>query len=354
MNNDNNTRIRIRRISIRNYKGIDDLEINFPVPRMSEEPDILVMGSRNGLGKTSIIECCCLLWFACTLPEERFKLRDPYSMVNVPDLLIRAGSHYVEIGGDIVVGDQVVSTEVRMDRHGFVKATGDSTRGTELDLLRLDSSSEYDHFVNAICGFSLNPVIENRLQLYHSYRKVQEGNPELGMMVDRVPRDRRGFLPRHEFPMSLFKLILLRSMMRQADLFELAQDQEPDKTSEKLNELMSFYAGGTISKLRPSSDNTVDFRVDPNRGGDSFTFDGLSSGQKEIISTLFLIWYHSINKPSMVLIDEPELHLNPQWHRSFIKTVVELAPQNQYIMATHSEDIMESVNEDRRVLLLDS
>ncbi len=194
--------------------------------------------------------------------------------------------------------------------------------------------------------------MEKTFLLFHSYRKVQEGNPELGMMVERGRSPRRFLPPRYEVPMSAFKLRILRSLMGEADLFELAEDQEPDETIVKLNELVRLYAGGTISKLRPSPDNTVDFRVTPVNGGQSFTFDGLSSGQKEIISTLFLIWYHTKNNPSVVLIDEPELHLNAQWHRGFVRTVTQLAPQNQYIMATHSEDIMDSVDEDRRILLL--
>ncbi len=217
-----------------------------------------------------------------------------------------------------------------------------------------DPESEIENLIKAICGFTPNPVVEKTFLLFHSYRKVQEGNPELGMMFERERSPRRSLFPRHEFPMSAFKLRILRSLMGEANLFELPEDQEPDETIEKLNELVQFYAGGTISKLRPSPDNTVDFRVKPKNGGDSFTFDGLSSGQKEIISTLFLIWYHSKNNPSVVLIDEPELHLNAQWHRSFVRTLTQLAPQNQYIMATHSEDVMDSVAEERRVLLLDN
>jgi predicted ATP-binding protein involved in virulence len=77
----------------------------------------------------------------------------------------------------------------------------------------------------------------------------------------------------------------------------------------------------------------------------------LSSGQKEIIATLFLIWYQTRNKPGIVLIDEPELHLNPEWHRDFIRQLGRIAPNNQYIIATHSEDIFASVDKDRRFLL---
>lgn len=350
-----NVPVKIRRISIRNYKGIDALEMDFPTPRMPDDPDILVMGSRNGLGKTSVIECCSLLLLALTLGEERFKLRDRYSLVDVPDLLIKAGSHFAEISGDIVLGTESIVVQIRIDRHGVVKITGESLREKMLDNDLFDPESEADDFIKAICGFTPNPVIENTFLLFHSYRKVQEGNPELGMMVERGRSQRRPqYGPRYEFPMSAFKLRILRSLMVKANLFEFVEDQEPNETIEKLNELVKFYAGGTISKLRPSPDNTVDFRINPINGEASFTFDGLSSGQKEIISTLFLIWYHTKNNPSVVFIDEPELHLNAQWHRGFVKKLVNLAPQNQYIIATHSEDIMDSVSEDRRVLLLNN
>ena len=354
MNDDRNFPIKIRRISIQNYKGIDKLDMDFPAPRMPDDPDILVMGSRNGLGKTSIIECCSLLLLALTLREERFKLHDRYSIVDVPDLLIRAGFHSAEIGGDIVIDDESISVQIRIDRHGFVKVSGESIREKMFENDLTYPEDETDDFIKAICGFTPNPVIGKTFLLFHSYRKVQEGNPELGMMVEPGRLRRRPPFPRNEFPMSAFKLRILRSLMGMANLFELLEDQEPDDTIEKLNELVQVFAGGTINKLRPSPDNTVDFRVKPIDRDDSFTFDGLSSGQKEIISTLFLIWCHTKNRPSVVFIDEPELHLNAQWHRSFVKELLNLAPQNQYIMATHSEDIMDSVNEDRRVLLLNN
>jgi len=355
MRKEKNVPIKIRHISIRNYKGIDELTMEFPTPRMLGDPDILVMGSRNGLGKTSIMECCSLLLLALTIREDRFKLRDRYSMVDVPDLLIKAGSHSAEVEGDIVFGDESITLQIRIDRNGVVKLTSNSSRDSIFENELFDPESDTDDLIKAVCGFTPNPVIENTFLLFHSYRKVQEGNPELGMMVERGRMQRRPLYgPRHEFPMSAFKLRILRSLMGKANLFELVDDQEPNETIDKLNELVRYYAGGTISKLRPSPDNTVDFRVMPVNGDDSFTFDGLSSGQKEIISTLFLIWYHTKHNPCVVIIDEPELHLNAQWHRNFVKKLVRLAPQNQYIIATHSEEVMGSVQEDRRVLLLNN
>lgn len=348
--------IRIERIAIKNYKGIDELELAFPPPRMRDDPDILVMGSENGLGKTAIIECCSLLLMVAMFAKDIISLQNRYAMLDVPDLLIRSGEQDAEISGDIVFGDESGTVKTRINRRGIINMPDRPLRKKMEKNESLVSDRSFYDFINAICGFTPNPVVENTFLLFHSYRKVQEGNPELGMMLERdglqrVRRVRGG--PLYDFPMSEFKLRILRSMMGKADLFELEKDQEPDDTVDKLNELMKSYAGGTISKLRPSPDNTVDFRVQPEDSEESFTFDALSSGQKEIISTLFLIWEHTKNSSAVVFIDEPELHLNAQWHRSFVKDLVKLAPGNQYIMATHSEDIMDSVDKDRRIQLVE-
>ena len=344
--------IQIRRIAIQNYKGIDELELRFPPPKMPGDPDILVMGSENGIGKTAIIECCSLLLLAAALEEENFSLPAYYSSVDVSDLLIRADAQCAEIAGDIAFGEALGKVQIRIDRRGDGTISGKSLRKKMVANERSVSERGLYDFINAICGITPNPVVENTFLLFHSYRKVQEGNPELGMLVERDQLRRTRRRPFYD-SMSEFKLRILRSMMGKAQLFELVEDREPDDTIEQLNALMARYARGTIGKLRPSPDNTVDFRVQPEHGGESFTFDGLSSGQKEIISTLFLVWEHTKNNPSVVFIDEPELHLNAQWHRTFVNHLVDLAPQNQYIIATHSEDIMDSVDEDRRVLLVE-
>ena len=82
-----------------------------------------------------------------------------------------------------------------------------------------------------------------------------------------------------------------------------------------------------------------------------FDFDDLSSGQKEIISTLFCIWFYTRYGKSIVLIDEPELHLNMSWQLMFVQMLKKIAPNNQYIMATHSEAVMRLVPFNHRILL---
>ena len=58
---------KIRKIVIDNYKAIDQLVLEFLPPQMVDDTDIFVMGSKNGLGKTSVLESCGLLFLAGVL-----------------------------------------------------------------------------------------------------------------------------------------------------------------------------------------------------------------------------------------------------------------------------------------------
>ncbi|KKZ11634.1 MAG: hypothetical protein TQ37_06775 [Candidatus Synechococcus spongiarum 15L] len=349
---------KLRQISIRNYKGIENVELALPGPRMEADPDVMVIGSQNGLGKTSILECCSLLLSTLTEdPEQwRFLAETREWPVDLPDLLVRAGAEQFKLDGKISLEDRQCSVSSSLNRQGEWKSYGKKLEKAREAFDATEKSKGIGReLVGAISGMSADPVLAESFLFFHSYRKVMEGHIELGMMADESSYDLpywRSRWRRYDSSMSSFKVIILRSLMQRAGLFEVPEVGDSSTAIDKLNDLLKIYADGTISKkLRPRADNTVEFRIDPNRGGDSFTFDGLSSGQKEIISTLFLIWHYTQERPSVVLIDEPELHLNAQWHRRFVNTLLDLAPHNQYVVATHSTDVMDSVDEDRRLLL---
>ena len=330
---------------------------------MRDDPDVMVIGSQNGLGKTSILECCSLLLSTLTTSQKQWEFQTsrprPWP-VHWPDLLVRAGAEQLELDGEISMGSLDLSVSFHLNRRGNVKIKGKKLEEaqTVFDAIGKRKSIGEElisELIGAISGMSADPVLTDSFLFFHSYRKVQEGNPELGMMADEASYDPPYRLPpwrrRYDFSVSRFKVTILKSLMQQADLFDVPEAENSGTAIEQLNKLLTIYAGGKISKLRPRADNTIDFRIDPKGGGGSFTFDGLSSGQKEIVSTLFLIWHYTQKRPAVVLIDEPELHLNAQWHRRFMNSLFDLAPENQYIVATHSVDVMDSVEEDRRLFL---
>lgn len=354
-NSSSDKHLRIENLTLENFKAFDSLTIEFPIPLMANDPDIVVMGSKNGLGKTSILEACSLLFLAANGENTLDNIFHPRT-IDLWDILIRAGQKAAHIKGTFTVGDETVEIGLTLSGNRKIDTEGNITAFRSIIPRTKRPASEISYsafkFFLSIAGLSSEPLLLPPFMYFHSYRKVQEGRLDLGAMVEEerfLPRSR--FLER-ETTISTFKQIVLRSLMSRGSLFEDLDNKDAENILNTLNDLMKEYAGGRIEKLRPSVDSKVEFRVTPvNNPSISFNFDGLSSGQKEIISTLFLIWYHTRMQPGIILIDEPELHLNPEWHRSFFHQLYRLAPRNQYIVATHSEDIFSAVDKNQRILL---
>ncbi|MFZ2726372.1 MAG: AAA family ATPase [Methylococcaceae bacterium] len=351
---DKKSGIHLSHLTIKNYKKLNSLEINFPRPLMKGDADILVFGSKNGGGKTSILECCALLMLA-GIVGEKFRI---FRENDIANLLVKAGQEQASIEGKFEQDDKECSIFIIINyQTGFSKPI---IKGEKSLFNRLDKKpyfDELDDSLNSIFAFSGEPLVIPPLLHFNSYRKVQESNPELGMMADDYPKHRIMRIStrsgmRTSNPVSSFKLEILRSLMGRASLFEGINEQESQLVLSKLNHLIQRYCGGQIEHLRPLPDNKVDIRIKPSTGGESFSFDGLSSGQKEMIATLFLIWRNTQEQPCIVLIDEPELHLNAEWHGDFVRQLYKLAPENQYILATHSEEIFRSVDKKHRAILV--
>lgn len=351
--------IRLSRLIIENYKKLDFLDMKLPAPIMQGDSDILIFGSKNGGGKTSILECCALLILA-GIGGKNFN-NNHFVRENelIFDILIKAGQKSASIVGYFEQDEKKCTVSIVIDKNGF-KTTLSEDKSIFEPFFDKRKWYGLDYFLNSILAISGEPLIFLPLLHFNSYRKIQESNPELGMMADDYPMDRImlqassriGMRRNIGNPISSFKLEILRSLMGKASLFEGLDKNESKSVLEQLNGLIKRYCGGEIEHLRPLPDNKVDIRIKPSDGSNSFSFDGLSSGQKEMIATLFLIWKNTQNQPSIVLIDEPELHLNTEWHVDFVRQLYKLAPNNQYVLATHSEEMFRSVNEYQRAILV--
>ncbi len=346
--------LRLNRLTIENYKRLDKLEIEFPPPLMAGDVDILVFGSANGVGKTSVLECCALLMLAGVFGRLEFQRHQRRTELppDITSLLVKAGQPQTIITGEFEQGGKICQVTLKIKAEGFEETI---RKGDESLLQRFREEHQQRFFgsientLDSILALSGEPLILPPLLHFNSYRKIKESNPELGMMIAGHPRMSR---PERADPMSVFKLEVMHSLMAKASLLEGFNKGESEMVLSQLNSLMERYCGGSIENLRLLPDNTVDIRIKPVNGESSFSFNGLSSGQKEMIATLFLIWKNTHQQPSIVLIDEPELHLNAEWHRGFIGQLRKLAPHNQYILATHSGEIFRSVDESYRAILV--
>lgn len=87
--------------------------------------------------------------------------------------------------------------------------------------------------------------------------------------------------------------------------------------------------------------------------GNVIGFDEMSSGEKETFFILALFIRHSIND-SIIVIDEPELHLHPELARKLLRIMRVIQPQNQIWCATHSAEIIDETGRERAYFLRSS
>ena len=87
-----------------------------------------------------------------------------------------------------------------------------------------------------------------------------------------------------------------------------------------------------------------------NVSGDQVTIDKLSDGEKQLYGRLIALM---ILEPrnSIILIDEPEIALHPAWQQHIMQLYSRIGNNNQFIVATHSPQIIASVPYQNRILL---
>lgn len=364
-------KIRLKKLHLKNFKAFDDIEIEFPEPLMKNDPDVFIMGSKNGLGKTSVLEAISLLLILMKKNSEGFKFifsKVDEFPIDLKSYFIKAGQQEAKIEGFFEINENKETFSISIytgDKDEFLEFIDEDNNfennvifacksfNSKLTNRRSLNTKQFKNNLISLLSFDSEPLILSTFMYFHSNRKVKEGFLELTNLLNEDYKEQKSRKTNNidVLPSSRFKLEILNALMSRVGLFENIENMDYEQILLKLNSLTKTYANGTIEKLRSISDSKIELRIKPLENGPSFAFDALSSGQKEIISTLFLIWKYTQKQPGIILIDEPELHLNAEWQMKFIHTLNKLAPQNQYIFATHSENVFSSVEPEYRILL---
>jgi len=312
--------IALTELSIRNFRGIESLDLDFRGPDGLPNR-LVVLAGPNGCGKTSVLEAALLLVGGerlLTGPAGRSAIRRGAPECAIRGLLASDGAEEDRIArlsrGDATGEFEITSSE-----------QGRSNRAQPLKDIWYFSSWRAPSLVGAV-----DPTVGGRGRRPAKTDKNRLRNVKQ-FLVNEAAIER--------FEGTFESLGRYSGIMRE------------------INEAWrAFYPGAGESfsvKIVKSIESTggsfdVYFRTPE---GEFIEVDLLSAGQLELFLFLSALALNE-NRSGIIFIDEPELHLDPQWHRLVLRTLMELQSRAQFIVATHSPEVYDEAKSYERHFLV--
>jgi len=288
----------IEEIHIRDFRGIESLDLTFRHPS-GGPTQIGVVGGPNGSGKTAVLE-------ACLLATGHQRLIVGKSGAEA----VRWGARNYDIGLKLRIG-------------------------------------EHDHTPHAdprSAGPDLVP-----LSYFSSWRAPQLVG-SLG-----VTAGKRGKRPAKNEQNRLLNIKQFLVNARAHEFFPRAASQPSSRfamVADQINQAWNMFFPGQSFVVEPVGDRPEDgFDVFVLHNQARLPIDLLSSGQLEVFMMAGGLAIEDSPR-GIILIDEPELHLDPQWHRTVLNALVRLRPESQILVGTHSPEIYDSVMSFERCFLV--
>ena len=320
----------VRALTIRNYKGVAELDL--PV-----DESLTLLAGVNGVGKTSVIEA--LLGAVTTLwswlaPDGQEAWFRP------PGHLVRYGTREGSIALDLTVGDGVPASW-----NVVVNAKG------------LDHSLSTDEALSDLYGVWPAPLV-----VYYDQNRI--GGLTSGTFRSSRESNRKAALDTTPGTLFDFKDWFFEKESDEAREAVARNDlgyTDPEVSA--VREVLASIAEGSADLRSRMPDGSMDRMLYLRReGGFDIPFEALSGGELayfllavDLARRLLLEFPGSTlaEAPGFICIDEVELHLHPAWQRQILTALTKQFPRCQFVVSTHSPQVIGSVAA-RHVRLLSS
>ncbi|MEJ1363749.1 MAG: AAA family ATPase [Candidatus Sedimenticola sp. (ex Thyasira tokunagai)] len=364
--------MKLNQLSLAHYRGFEQLDIAF-------EPDVTVIAGINGVGKSALLSAIvrCL---SHTLRTHCFSKESPIGMAQAD---IKTGKDSLTVftafnysNADVQVdisrprGINPDEAKALAERRDEVRFAIRETKKGSIDEQNLEDE------IHSL-ELKLTPP-EDLVSMRAIPHESKDGTPHLNATNEHpiaVYYSTARFLSR--LPPVLPKtkgLELATAYVRALDQLEislndfanwyrvLAESEDSERSNrifQQLENAISVFLGD-VKELRLHSERPPRFSVQKN--GETFYLEQLSDGERGLLALVFDLTRRlatanpSSNNPiaegtALVMIDEIELHLHPKWQRKAIRKLREVFKNCQFIITTHSPQVIGQVKAEKLRLL---
>jgi predicted ATP-binding protein involved in virulence len=347
-----NQSMRIKQLRLKNYRGIKDLQLNF-----DSTQKIVILVGVNGVGKSSLLDCISFLIKSYGLIANDDSLQSIFQ-----DRDIRIGSQNTRNGLSGVFDDLETSWNIERAR-GDAEAVNTPANSVE-SIKYINSRYDLDSFVLVYYSASRRATqIQENLDILNSNISVS-GNQN-NISIDGHSKIHNLFINTTDSNFSNSNSSLDSSNIidfrgftywfQKLEDFEneirlSIDNNHRDIKLESTRKAIYSMLGDGFSNLRMK--RAID-KLTIHKANQEIELDWLSDGERGLLALagdlarrLAMTYPDSVNplhEAGLVLIDEIELHLHPEWQRIIIQRLTQTFPGCQFIVTTHSPQVLSNV-----------
>lgn len=381
----NKSRVKLNSVEIYDFKGIKKLR----VPLSSS--NITLFTGDNGAGKSTILEAMSksLSWLAANIrhedsnglmiDEDDIRVGSEYSYASIISFISIGKSEYSHVEAKSLTGASQKKSSDRKETkkvatiyraanskdaiesfpllafYPVERSITIKSREITKKVLDLTKRHKWDNFEAYEKAFDAS----NDFELFIAWYKqvddiINENIKSTALEIDDV----ENYLNTH----GVEKLKQVLASKKKSN--------EVGENERRAIKRLQFYINETITRFMPNIENltvertpNIDIKVQKN--GVSLSIFQLSQGERSLIGLVsdiarrLIMLNPSLERPlegaGIVLIDEIDLHLHPDWQQKVINNLQTTFPNIQFILSTHSPQVATTVNsQDIRILREDA
>lgn len=188
-------------------------------------------------------------------------------------------------------------------------------------------------------------ILKRREEITDAVRKIGSSDKSLitdiGKFFDQVERLFQNLSQSES--LSIEWLLNKAQIDRISEILEVIDDynEKTEKMYSPINNFLQVMNSFFVDSKKKVEVDTVGRLFITRTDGKKCNIDILSSGERQLlvlIANVMLNKYTNISR--VIIIDEPEISLHLKWQEKFSETILAINPETQFILATHSPDIV--------------